>query len=286
MGRALAQALHAGDAESVKLLLAHRARTDESFRGKTPWQIALERGHLEMARWLEEAGAPTSEVNEVERFVSLCVAGDERGARGPLERAPDLPARAPKDLVLRACHAGRVEAVKLVLDLGFDPNWMEEVTALHNAAGGGEEEIVRLLLEQGASLALRDPFYDGTAVEWAEFFDRRRLRDILLDEGAICLFDALDYDRLDRVPDILARDPAALERPFAQCLSRKPKAEDWQTPLVRMVMRGKTEAVRVLLRHGANAAARHSDGRLLLQVARDKGFQEIARLLEARSSEE
>jgi ankyrin repeat protein len=84
----------------------------------------------------------------------------------------------------------------------------------------------------------------------------------------------------------LARDPAALERPFAKCLSREPKPEDWQTPLVRMVVRGKTEAVRLLLDHGADAAARHPDGRSLLQIARDQGCNEIASLLEARGNPE
>jgi hypothetical protein len=96
------------------------------------------------------------------------------------------------------------------------------------------------------------------------------------------LFDALDYNRLDRVPEILKRDPAALDRPFAECLSRAPKPEDWQTPLVRMVVRGKTEAVRVLLKHGADTAVRHPDGRSLLRVAREQGFDEIGALLEAR----
>jgi hypothetical protein len=44
--------------------------------------------------------------------------------------------------------------------------------------------------------------------------------------GAICIFDALDYDRLDRVPEVLARDPEALERTFAMRLSRKPESRE------------------------------------------------------------
>jgi hypothetical protein len=104
--------------------------------------------------------------------------------------------------------------------------------------------------------------------------------NVLLNEGAICLFDALDFDRLDRLADVLARDPAALNRPFAECLSREPRPEDWQTPLVRMVDRGKSEAVRVLLAHGADVTARHPDGRTLVQLARDKGIEEMVELLE------
>ncbi|HEV3150728.1 MAG TPA: hypothetical protein VGY94_07225, partial [Acidobacteriaceae bacterium] len=58
------------------------------------------------------------------------------------------------------------------------------------------------------------------------------------------------------------------------------KVEDWRTPLLRMVSQGKTEAVRALLAHGADAAARHPDGRDLTQVAQEKGLHEVAALLQ------
>ncbi|HVT58509.1 MAG TPA: hypothetical protein VHR45_08920 [Thermoanaerobaculia bacterium] len=287
MGRALSRAARHGHADRVQLLLAHNARTDEKFQGKIPWERAMEDGHLEVARLLEEAGAPVSELNEVGRFVSLCMGGDERGARAMLESAPDLLVRAPKDMVHRAVGTRRKEAVELVLDLGFDPNYQEDNPPITQAEVLAESEaILRILLARGASLTLRDPWYDGTAIGWANFYDCADLRDRLLGEPGICLFDALDYDRLDRVPEILARDPAALERQFASCLSRVPKPEDRQTALVRMVVRGETEAVRVLLDHGANVTARHPDGRSLLQIARDQGFDEIASLLAARGSSE
>jgi ankyrin repeat protein len=279
MGRALFMAAQSGDTESVQLLLAYHARTDESFRAKTPWQLAMERGHLEIARLLEEAGAPISELDDVASFVSACVAGDRRGAHAMVEHAPDLPARAPKDLVIKAVNGGRQEAVNLALDLGFDPDWMDEITALHMAAGQDREEIVRLLLKRGASLTLREPFYNGTAVGWADFFDQQQMRDLLLKEGAIDIYDALDYNRLDRLPEILARDPAAIDRPFAEYLSHEPRPEDWHTPLVRMVERGNAQAVGVLLEQGAAVTARHPDGRSLVRLARDQGFPEIAALL-------
>ena len=280
MGRALFQAARRGKLEQVRLLLAHGARTDEVFQGKMPWEHAMRLGRLEVARLLEEAGAPVADLDEVGRFVSLCMAGDEAGARAMLEHAPDLAARAPKDMVHRAVFTKRKEAVKLVLDLGFDPNYQEDNPALTHAGVLAEnDEILRLLLAYGASLTLRDPWYDSTAVGWADFYDYAELRDRLLDEPGICLFDALDYGRLDRVPEILARDPAALERPFAERVSRAPGPQDWQTPLLRMVVRGKTEAVRALLGHGADPSARHPDGHSLLEIARDRGFDEIATLL-------
>ena len=53
---------------------------------------------------------------------------------------------------------------------------------------------------------------------------------------------------------------------------------------MRMVSQGKTEAVRVLLAHGADVAARHPDGRSMIEVAQEKGFQEIAQLLEGHAA--
>lgn len=284
MGRALSQAARVGDLQQVRLLLDHGARTDERFRGKLPWEHAMRLGRLEVARALEQAGAPTAEMDDVGRFISLCMAADERGARAMLERDPDLRKRAPHDLVHRAVWTQRKEAVQLTLDLGFDPNAIEDNAAIHHAGVLAEnEKILRLLLDRGASLKLRDPWYDGTGIGWADFFHYTELRDKLLSEPGICLFDALDLGRLERVPEILERDPEALERPFAKCLSRAPRDEDWQTPLVRTVVRGKADGVRVLLEHGANVNARHPDGRSLLQVAHDEGRKEIAALLEEAS---
>jgi len=283
MGRALAQAARRGNLEEIRLLLAHHARMHEHFHGKQPWEHAMRFGRMEAARLLEEAGAPVVELDEVGRFVSLCMAGDERGARAMLELAPDLPDRAPRQMVQRAVSTKRKEAVQLALDLGFDPNEVDDNAAIHMAGVLAEnDEILRILLAGGASLTLRDPWYDGTGAGWADFFDFADLRDRLLNQPGVCLFDALDYGRLDRVPEIVAHDPAALERPFAECLTREPRAEDWQTPLVRMAVRGKTEAVRVLVDLGADCNARPSDGRPLVQVARDLGLEEIGGLLEGR----
>jgi len=242
LGRELSRAARDGHEDRVRLLMAHGARVNDSFEGKTAWRHAIDSGHLRIARLLEEAGASTTELDDGERFTSLIMAGDEPGARGMLSRDPGLLNRAPKSMVILATNTGRVEAVRLALDLGFDPDYVDEIAALHTAAGRDSEEIVRLLLERGASPAVREPFYHATPVGWADFFDQTRMRDLLLNESAICLFDALDFNRLDRVPDILARDPAALERPFPGTS---------QTPLARMIDRGNSAAVRILLEHGA-----------------------------------
>ena len=249
LGPALARIVFTRDAKSVKLLLDHHAPTEELTSGKTPWQVAMERGDLEIARLLEKAGARIVELSETDRFVSACMSANEKEARALLRQAE----QAPKNMVQRAVGTANIEAVKLVLDLDFDPNVQEDNAPLHNTGVMAEHpEILRLLLDRGADIKLRDPFYDSSPIGWADFFDRIELRDQLLNEPGICLFDALDYNRLDRVPEILQRDPSALERPFARYLSREPKPEDWHTPLARMEKRGNTEATQLLRKLGAS----------------------------------
>jgi ankyrin repeat protein len=68
---------------------------------------------------------------------------------------------------------GEVETARLLLDAGEDPNRFNppgthtHSTPLHQAALGGYLEVVRLLVERGARLGVRDTIYDATPLGWA-----------------------------------------------------------------------------------------------------------------------
>lgn len=76
-------------------------------------------------------------------------------------------------LALAAQH-GHAGAVALLLESGESPNRYNppgahaHATPLHQAAYAGHLEVVRLLVERGARLDMRDLHYDGTALDWAE----------------------------------------------------------------------------------------------------------------------
>jgi hypothetical protein len=76
-------------------------------------------------------------------------------------------------LALAAQH-GRTGAVRALLESGVNVNGFTpaeghaHATALHQAALCGNEEIVALLLRQGARNDVRDVLYDGTPADWAE----------------------------------------------------------------------------------------------------------------------
>jgi hypothetical protein len=78
---------------------------------------------------------------------------------------------------------GHVEIVRLLLDVGEDPNRYNaghsHSTPLHEAAGAGHEAVVQLLIERGARLDLKDVLWHGTPAGWARHAGRTELAEYL-----------------------------------------------------------------------------------------------------------
>jgi ankyrin repeat protein len=123
--------------------------------GKTPFQIAAEFGSDECSSLLLAKSTPR------QRFLAACTTGDEPRAREVLSQEPQLIATlspSERGLLAGAAWAGNAPAVKLMLDLGFDPiaPGPDTGTALHCAAWQGRREIVRMILSHERVLARRD----------------------------------------------------------------------------------------------------------------------------------
>ncbi|HWF49718.1 MAG TPA: ankyrin repeat domain-containing protein, partial [Solirubrobacteraceae bacterium] len=71
------------------------------------------------------------------------------------------------DQLVRAAEGNNVDAVKLLIDLGFDVNAINRTAPLHEAAMRGNMEMIRLLLEHGADPKVHDRSYDATPAGWA-----------------------------------------------------------------------------------------------------------------------
>ena len=84
-----------------------------------------------------------------------------------------------------AAQFGHVEIVRLLLDAGEDPNRYNPVgghshsTPLHQAAGAGNEEMVRLLVERGARLDIEDILWHGTPAGWAKHEGKSEIEQYL-----------------------------------------------------------------------------------------------------------
>jgi ankyrin repeat protein len=150
----------------------------------TKWQsavlTALIFGYRETAEMLARRGAPLNlaalaglgRVDEVARLLSEAGAEERHAA-----------------LALAAQH-GQVEVVRLFLDRGEDPDrynpadYHAHATPLHQAVWANQGEVVRLLVERGARLDLRDTLYSGTPLEWAVHGERTAIAEYLRGRGA------------------------------------------------------------------------------------------------------
>ena len=103
-------------------------------------------------------------------------------ALGRIEDARRLLAGASSDdrhlALTLAADFGYVEIVRMLLDAGEDPDRYNPVgghshtTPLHQAAGRGHDEVVRLLVERGARLDLKDILWGATPADWARYAGR------------------------------------------------------------------------------------------------------------------
>jgi hypothetical protein len=110
----------------------------------------------------------------------------ERGARidlavtaalGRIEDAQQLLPGASEDdrhlALALAAQFGHLEILRMLLDAGEDPNRYNPLgghshtTPLHQAAGAGHSEVVRLLVARGARLDLKDVLWRATPADWA-----------------------------------------------------------------------------------------------------------------------
>lgn len=84
-----------------------------------------------------------------------------------------------------AAQLGNAEVVRLLLDAGEDPSRMNpagyhaHATPLHHAVWNGKEDVVRLLVERGARLDVKDTIYRATPLEWAEYGKKDAIAEYL-----------------------------------------------------------------------------------------------------------
>ena len=84
-----------------------------------------------------------------------------------------------------AAQFGRTDIVRLLLDAGENPNRYNPTgnhshsTPLHQAAVAGHFDTVRLFVERGARLDLKDAWFDGTPRGWAEYAGHKEIAEYL-----------------------------------------------------------------------------------------------------------
>ena len=177
---------------------------------------------------------------------STPTASSSSSNRAPVEALPPIPI----EFIMDSALNGNVEAIALALEAGINPDLTDENgrTPLMLAAFNGHTEIAERLLEAGARVDLRDST-NRTAFMFACTGPNLKLITLLHRRGA-------------NINDIDSH-------------------ESW-TPLMFAAAEGYSDVVQYLLSNGANPKAEDVDGETAATFARQRGFAEVAAIIEAR----
>jgi hypothetical protein len=131
---------------------------------------ALANGNIEAARHLINSGG------QLTLAAALCL-----DFKNDIESlAKQANADEKLTALTAAAYRGRADLVKYLLNIGTDVNgypsnnsgFHSHATPLHQAVSSGSIDVVKLLVEAGASLNAKDKEYQGTPLEWADYMQR------------------------------------------------------------------------------------------------------------------
>ncbi|MGH6804872.1 MAG: ankyrin repeat domain-containing protein, partial [Methyloceanibacter sp.] len=152
-----------------------------SGQWRSPLMTALAFGYRSAAEALARRGA------RVDNIAAAAGLGRLADARQLLATADGESRR--RALALAAQH-GHVDIVRLLLDAGEDPSRYNpdgnhsHSTPLHQAVLAGHDAVVRLLVERGARLDIKDTIYQGTPLGWAIYAGQIEIEKYLRAHGA------------------------------------------------------------------------------------------------------
>jgi len=260
----------------ARWLLDHGAdaNTTHAYTKESLHKLTQLSGFPEMTALLEAHGVAPARLTGLEALIAAAQRRDEPAVRALLGADPGL-IRDPHPLLAAAAH-GNSEAVALLLRCGADPRGvdLEGISPLHRAVQAGAPEIVDLLLAAGAEIDLRERQWKGTPLTWALVLGRpdmaRRLAPLSRDiRGLAGLAD------LARLEEVLAVEPA--------CANHRLDVEDRITPLFCLPddEDAAMAVAELLLRYGADPRLRNPQGKTPADVARERGLDDAADLIEA-----
>jgi hypothetical protein len=144
------------------------------------WQSALMTalafGYQRTAETLARRGAPVDNI--------AAAAGLGR-LKDTARLLPAADSRSKQIALALAAQHGHADVVQLLLNAAVDPNrynpdgFHSHSTPLHQAISSDHPEVVRVLVESGASLDINDTIYQGTPLDWAKYLMRSEIAELL-----------------------------------------------------------------------------------------------------------
>lgn len=179
---------------TVRQVLAHGADVNlPRADGRTPYRIAYRHNNAGILALLREHGANTDGLTPMELFLGACVAADGERARTLLAENPGLfqsMTSEDKTAMADAIRQDNAAAIRLMVALGF-PLTTEEGFGgipLHDASWLGKPALVRLLLDLGSPVNIRDRQFGCSPLAWAAHGSRFCKKD---DASYLAIVDML-----------------------------------------------------------------------------------------------
>jgi ankyrin repeat protein len=211
----------------------------------------------EIADYLVARGAKRIAPSTADEFAAACHRADADLVRKLAASDPSLLDN--PELLRSAAEDGRVESIRLLVELGLDASgkagsprpWPNDTSPLWWAAHAGRLDAVKLLVELGADVHARDPNYDATPLESANYKGQRKVVEYLVQYAPIK--GAVRFGGLDRVRTLLQENPECVNfrDDEGRTLLHYP---NWDT------LRGE-EIIELLIAHGAGTSAKDNEGR-------------------------
>jgi ankyrin repeat protein len=268
----------------AKLVAAQLAIARE--HGYSGWRVL--KAEVER-RQMGDAAAP---------FFEACANGNVEVLRDLLAKDPSL-VRATNPAASHAgwtgLHAavqhGHLDAVRLLLQLGADPNAREagdNTYPLHWAAANRNSEVVRALLDAGGDVHGIGDDHELDVIGWATFFhedgrapgDSPEVAALLVERGARHhIFSAMCLGDLKLIQTLVEQNPKVLDRrmsPFEQGL----------TPLHFAMSRNRYDILDLLIQLGAELESKDKSGHTALETAILRGDRDAMARLHAAGAKE
>ena len=293
----LNRAARAGNVERIKKLVAAGAPVNQSddWDGFRPLISAASKGHLAAVKALLAAGA------DVNLPVEAAIDADWQGATA----------------LGVACHRGHTGMVKELLKAGAKVKFDREEfgTAIQYAVEKGRLEIVRTLLQAGATLtrpavsrAVRWAMLKGNTTILKELLKNKRRDEIPFTPQTASCAIATDRWPVQRQTDVLkvllsagadvnGGDWEAMKNVIRQGnvellkflieagAEVNPRGKSSSTPLHYAAYLNWLDGAKVLVTSGARLDAKNWEGKTPLEWAKFQGSKEVARFLEEKRSD-
>ena len=266
----------------VKILADSGADVNISTNdGTSALHVASQNGHAAVIEHLISAGCKVNCVQEsgATPLHFACQCGQLTAANVLLRAGADVNATGGVDVtpLALACQKRQLEIMKLLLEKGASVTSAQE--EVHLACHQGYEDIVRIMIEAGIPVSLKEPDDSETQlIHCAAQYGHDTIVDYLIGKGACVnatkkkgispLMLACREGHLRAVQRLLFHG--------ADCNQRTLQST---TPLIDASSQGNVEIVRILLQAGANSNQKTETGSTALYITSRLGSREIVESL-------